>query len=436
MAKRFCEPCVKKSCSCSRTFSEPCEEPCSEPCNPCSPCSNKMTCCDLSCVGTACVNINYQGIVTNSIALITGTEGQYALELCSKRIYKWVTNAWQTINTPGVVYFLVVATGTLYKISCGCKICKVTAKPGSLIIDENTGILYHYECGMWSICINLKGATGTTGPTGPVGPTGAAGLAGLVGPTGANGLDGSTGPQGIQGPAGGPTGADGQIGSTGSTGPTGPDGIQGIQGIAGPQGPTGNDGAVGPTGSGITGSTGPTGADGQIGSTGPTGAGLTGSTGPTGADGQIGSTGPTGPDGLVGAAGPTGPQGIQGPTGAGLTSIHFNSNTNLANNNYLFYHGQDNIEYQAQILITRNGTLSNLFANVQNAPGGLFSRTFTIRVNSVTTALTVTISGISTSGFNTVNTVPVVAGDLVSLVHTTVGSPALSVGITAFDIVY
>lgn len=397
MSKKFCYPCDKPRSSCS------CEQE-SEPscCNPCNPC--KISCCDLSCVATACININYQGISTPNIVLITGTEGQYALDLGTKRVYQWVSGLWQSVNTPNIFHFLVTASGTLYKVSCGCKICKVVAKFGSLIIDESTGILYHYECNMWSICINLKGATGTTGTTGPIGPTG---LAGLIGPTGS---DGATGPQGIQGPAGAPTGPSGP---TGAVGPTGPDGIQGLQG---PPGPTGDIGATG-----------------NIGATGPTGSGITGSTGPTG---DIGSTGPTGPNGLIGPVGPTGPQGIVGPTGSSVTSIHFNSNGNLANNNYLFYHGQDNIEYDASILLTRPALLQNLFVDLQTAPGGLTSRTFTICVNSVATALTVTVSGISTSGSDTVNTVAVNAGDKVSLIHTTTGSPALSVGLAAFDIVY
>ncbi len=74
------------------------------------------------------------------------------------------------------------------------------------------------------------------------------------------------------------------------------------------------------------------------------------------------------------------------------------------------------VETDTQACIPSAGTFSKLRIRLTVAPGAANrSYTFTLRVNGVDTALTVTISGSSTSGSDTTHTVDVTAGALVSL---------------------
>lgn len=71
-------------------------------------------------------------------------------------------------------------------------------------------------------------------------------------------------------------------------------------------------------------------------------------------------------------------------------------------------------------------TLSNLGITISPAPGVGNSRIFSVRVNGVNTSLSVTISGTSTTGTdqNAGHNVTLAAGDIVTLNHTTTGTPA------------
>lgn len=96
--------------------------------------------------------------------------------------------------------------------------------------------------------------------------------------------------------------------------------------------------------------------------------------------------------------------------------VTFNSNGNLTSGNFLTYFGQS-IELQAQILITRNIVVKNMYVSLTSAPGVGFSRTFTLRKNAVSSSLIVTISGNTTTGNNTNTDVSFVQGDLLSLLN-------------------
>lgn len=107
-----------------------------------------------------------------------------------------------------------------------------------------------------------------------------------------------------------------------------------------------------------------------------------------------------------------------------------NSGGNTANNSFLspFGSGASAVEAQQQIVVTRNGILKHLYANLTAAPGVGNSKTFTVRVNGVSTAISVTLTGAVTSGSDVANTVAVVAGDLVTILVTHTGAPTASVG--------
>ena len=85
--------------------------------------------------------------------------------------------------------------------------------------------------------------------------------------------------------------------------------------------------------------------------------------------------------------------------------------------------------------MTRAGTIRELYARVTTAPGVGNSRVFRIRLNAVNTALTVTIAGANTTGNDVVNTVAVVAGDLISIALTRVGA-ANATSISSVNLYY
>lgn len=74
------------------------------------------------------------------------------------------------------------------------------------------------------------------------------------------------------------------------------------------------------------------------------------------------------------------------------------------------------------------GTISNLYARVRVAPGGVASRTFTLMLNGAPTTLTCTITGAGTTANDATHSVAVVAGDLVAWKSEVSGSPASSNG--------
>jgi hypothetical protein len=142
MSYKYCSSCSCHSCS----------SPTSSCCDPC-----KVACCEITGSTIKCVSIDYRGVSTNNINLIVGTQGSYALDLCSKKIYQWNNGSWQIIINPmgSTIYFFVVATGDLYSLVCGCKLCKVISKTQTLLLDKLSGQVLSYECGKWEICVNL-----------------------------------------------------------------------------------------------------------------------------------------------------------------------------------------------------------------------------------------------------------------------------------------
>jgi len=82
------------------------------------------------------------------------------------------------------------------------------------------------------------------------------------------------------------------------------------------------------------------------------------------------------------------------------------------------------LEYTRTQLVATPGTISRLLVKLSSAPGLGKSYTITVRKNGVDTGLTCIISGAETIGSDIVNTIPVVAGDRLSLKQTPNGGPA------------
>jgi collagen triple helix repeat protein len=175
---------------------------------------------------------------------------------------------------------------------------------------------------------------------------------------------GATGPTGATGPGGGPTGPTGATGETGPAGPTGPSGP-----------------------SGLPGSNGTNGADGATGVQGPTG-----STGPAGDTGPAGASGPSGPEGPTGATGPNGPFATYSGRISALSSsgTTFGAPTGLSS-------GANKVG----AVTTRNSnsqcTAQNLFVALDVAPGTGKSRTISLVVEGVASAVSCQITNAGTS---------------------------------------
>jgi len=118
----------------------------------------------------------------------------------------------------------------------------------------------------------------------------------------------------------------------------------------------------------------------------------------------------------------------------GSDTLRWNSAGNLANNQYLQDNGQSATEVNCQVLMNAPGKLSNLYVALSVAPGGVVSRTFTVRKNGVATALAVTITGAATTGSDTTDVIAYAAGDLISLVNTQSAPPVNATGIATVSV--
>lgn len=89
----------------------------------------------------------------------------------------------------------------------------------------------------------------------------------------------------------------------------------------------------------------------------------------------------------------------------------------------------DSIATGTRQMSSKGGSISKLYVAVTTAPGVGTTRTITVYINGVATALTCTISGAATTSNNTGTTVAIVAGDTVSVGLTSTGSVANSDGV-------
>ncbi len=184
---------------------------------------------------------------------------------------------------------------------------------------------------------------------------------------------------------------------------------------SGPTGPMGPAGATGPAGFGATGATGAAGATGSAGSDGTPGA--TGAQGATGA----GADGATGAEGATGATGPAGATGDAGATGGADGFLLFGASQVFASTStrYLFpSYANDGAQTTAiQLEIPSGVTTFNAVRILirHNKPSGNGNDvTYTLRVNNVATALTVTLASTDTSA-STSATVAIASGDLIDI---------------------
>lgn len=218
----------------------------------------------------------------------------------------------------------------------------------------------------------------------------------------------------------GPQGPQGSTGLTGPQGPQGPQGLVGPQGSQGPQGPAGPQGADGPQGpQGLDGPQGPQGPDGPQGQRGPRGF--------TGVDGPQGAQGARGAQGAQGARGAQGAQGFQGSPGSSndTASVSLSSAGLISSSTsatfFITPYGNTTTEALAQMIIgtgTSGGNILNMNVNLSAAPGASGrSRTFTLRIDGVATAATVTITNAATTGIWT-GTIPYSAAQLISVACT------------------
>ncbi len=74
-------------------------------------------------------------------------------------------------------------------------------------------------------------------------------------------------------------------------------------------------------------------------------------------------------------------------------------------------------------VVPTNGTIKNMYVQLSGTPGGIATRTFTLRKNKSDTTLVVTLFSLEFSKSNTFHSVSVVAGDRISVKSTMTDSP-------------
>jgi hypothetical protein len=148
-----------------------------------------------------------------------------------------------------------------------------------------------------------------------------------------------------------------------------------------------------------------------------------GPTGPTGHQGSQGIQGPQGlqgiqgPQGIPGSATNTGATGARGPTGQTKSYITLNAATTYVPCNFIVFNGQTSFEIQAYIAISDTGTISNLLVN-NVYPSNGSEMVVTVRKNFTNTPLSVSFATNQRIANDTTHVVPVVKGDVISVLFT------------------
>lgn len=109
--------------------------------------------------------------------------------------------------------------------------------------------------------------------------------------------------------------------------------------------------------------------------------------------------------------------------------IFFSSAIDLVAGNFIGQYGQSATEAQNIFLMVKTGSLVRLDVRLSTAPGGANTRTFTVRINGVATAMVVTITGAAVTGSIT-TTIAYVSGGQISIQHTQAGAAASSGSLT------
>jgi len=130
--------------------------------------------------------------------------------------------------------------------------------------------------------------------------------------------------------------------------------------------------------------------------------------------------GPPGPPGPIGPPGPSGPIGPIGPSGAGGIIYWGNSAITASATTRYLSPGYENgsapvVAGLVRFAVTRPGALRNMFV-VHNMPGNTANLiTYTLDKNGIATALAVSVPSNASIGSNIVDSVMVVAGDLIDI---------------------
>ncbi len=106
---------------------------------------------------------------------------------------------------------------------------------------------------------------------------------------------------------------------------------------------------------------------------------------------------------------------------------------NLVNGRFMgmFAGNQNGNENSVQNIMPTAGTIKNLWAFIEAAPGVGSSWTFTIRKNGVDTAVACTVTGTGAANqkcSDTTHSVVFAAGDLISVRESSTGAPATGAG--------
>ena len=106
----------------------------------------------------------------------------------------------------------------------------------------------------------------------------------------------------------------------------------------------------------------------------------------------------------------------------------FNSVSNLTNGSYIGTYGINTAIGKSEIVMTRAGTLQNMYGWISAAGGGTSANIFVVYKNGASTALAIGMSASAQTANSGVLSTTVAAGDLITILYTASNSPAAAYG--------
>ena len=115
------------------------------------------------------------------------------------------------------------------------------------------------------------------------------------------------------------------------------------------------------------------------------------------------------------------------------TVFTFNSVSNLTNGSYIGTYGINTAIGKSEIVITRAGTLQNMYGWISAIGGGTSANIFIVYKNGASTALAIGMSASAQTANSGVLSATVAAGDLITILYTASNSPAAAYGTISIE---
>jgi hypothetical protein len=111
----------------------------------------------------------------------------------------------------------------------------------------------------------------------------------------------------------------------------------------------------------------------------------------------------------------------------------FNSVSNVVTGQYVGQYGISGTIAKCEIIMTRAGTLANMYGYISAIPGGTAAQNFTLYKNGSAQTLALGFSASVQNTSDVTHTVSVVAGDLITILNTQSNSPTGASAVISFE---